>query len=122
LSASAGTSWKVVDSDAIPGRFSVSRFARAFEIAELEKFLPQFSPRTKWGHLLLVPFLELTRRFPKGSLSHILSGQNANVLLFRSLWQLFLPNLPSRGAGALWPPRCCRRRRSGRSTRHGDAA
>ena len=34
----------------------------------------QFSPGTKWAHLLLVPFLELTRRFPKGSLRRILSG------------------------------------------------
>jgi hypothetical protein len=29
---------------------------------------------SKWAHLPLVPFLELTRRSPKGSLRRILSG------------------------------------------------
>jgi len=37
----------------------------------------QFSPRTKWAHLLFVPFIELTRRFPKGSLRRNFSGSES---------------------------------------------
>jgi hypothetical protein len=37
---------------------------RYFPLVELHT--TQFSPRTKWGHLLLVPFLELTRRWKSG--------------------------------------------------------
>ena len=50
------------------------------------------------GHLLLVPFLELTRRFPKGSLRHILGGQNVRTRTFCfsdfvAVWEVFY--LPS---------------------------